>query len=137
MKLENGDIVTDQNTVLNKWNHDFSSLCNSTNITGPVDLNTFRLDESDDFQESEEMNTPVSFNECKRVISLAKSRKAVGIDCLTNEVFKTDSSVLLLCVLFQDCFSSHCVPSLWSKSIIKRIPKTLKTTLGYLQIIGG
>ena len=123
VKLENGDIVTDQNTVLNKWKHDFSSLYNSTNITEPVDLNTFRLDESDEFQESEEMNTPFTFNECKRVISLAKSRKAVGIDCLPNEVFKTDSSVLLLCALFQDCFSSHCVPSLWSKSIIKPIPK--------------
>ena len=65
---------------------------------------------------------PITFNECKRVISLAKSRKAVGIGCLPNEVFKTDSSVLLLCALFQDCFSSHCVSSLCSKSIIKPIP---------------
>ena len=30
VKLENGDIVTDQNTVLNKWKHHFSSLYNST-----------------------------------------------------------------------------------------------------------
>ena len=72
---------------------------------------------------SDNLNSPITYYECKRVTSLAKSGKAIGIDCLPNEVFKNDSSILLLGNFFQKRFSCHCVPSLWSKSIIKPIPK--------------
>ena len=123
VRLENGDIVTDQRTVLNKWKNDFSTLYNTVPTEEPVNVDTFRTNESDGFQGSEDLNVPITFSECKRVISLAKSGKAIGIGCLPNEVFKNDSSVLLLHAFFQDCFSCHCLPSPWAKSITKPIPK--------------
>ena len=123
MRLEDGEIVTDQLNVLDKWRQDFSSLYNTPSSAEPINLDTFRTNESDEFQNCKDFSVPITFSECKRVIVLAKSGKAIGIDCLPNEVFKNDSSVLLLCALFQDCFSCHCAPSLWAKSIIKPIPK--------------
>ena len=123
VRLENGEISSDEQSVLNKWRQDFSTVYNPSNPQVEIDLDSFRANDGVNYVNSDNLNPPITYYECKRVTSLAKSGKAIGIDCLPNEVFKNDSSVLLLGNLFQKCFSCHCVPSLWSKSIIKPIPK--------------
>ena len=75
------------------------------------------------YENNDDLNNVITFEECKKVINLAKSGKAIGLDCLPNEVFKNNLSVNVLCSLFNKCLSCHCVPSIWSKSIIKPIPK--------------
>ena len=64
VRLENGEIVMDQQVVLDKWKHDFSSLNNTTNLTEPINLYTFRTNESDGFQSSDDLNAPITFSEC-------------------------------------------------------------------------
>ena len=123
VRLENGEISSDKQSVLNKWRQDFSTVYNPSNHQVEIDVDSFRANNGVNYVNSDNLNSPITYYECKRVTSLAKSGKAIGIDCLPNEVFKNDSSVLLLGNLFQKCFSCHCVPSLWSKSIIKPIPK--------------
>ena len=79
-----------------------------------ADFNSFQTNSSENYEQVDDLNDLITIDECKRVISLAKSRKAVGIDCLPNEVFKNYSSVMLLCSVFNECLSNHCIPSMWS-----------------------
>ena len=111
--------------------NDFSTLYN-TDTLDAADLNSFQTNSSENYEQvRDDLNDPITINECKRVISLAKSRKAVGIDCLPNEVFKNDNYVMLLCSFFNECLSNHCIPSMWSKSIINQYQKILKMAQGF------
>ena len=94
-------------------------------------INSFQTNSSANYEQVDDLDDPITIDECKRVIYLAKSRKAVGIDCLPNEVFENDSSVMLLCSFFNKCLSNHCIPSMRSKSIIKPIPKNSQNDPGF------
>ena len=49
--------------------------------------------------------------------------KTHGIDGIHNEVLKNEPIIKLLQVLFQFCFDTGKVPSLWRKALIRPIPK--------------
>ena len=69
------------------------------------------------------LDNDITENEVKKVIRDSKSRKAVGIDNLPNEIFKNLNSVNILVALFNAIFESNTVPSKWRKALLKPIPK--------------
>ena len=92
-----------KNTLLLKnRNKIFLSIYNP--FESQSDPDTFKTNEYSDIDSQGDLNSPITFDECRRVIFLAKSCKAVGIDCLPIEVFKNDPSVLLLNTLFNEAF---------------------------------
>ncbi len=69
------------------------------------------------------LNKPISLEEIKKVVSKAKNGKAVGMDNIPNEILKCQPITGALHALFQLCFDSDRVPTIWTKSIISPIPK--------------
>ena len=107
MRLENDNIVYEKHAALEKWKQDFFSIYNPLESQSDVDPDTFKTNEYSGIDKQGDLNSPITFDECRRVIFLAKLRKAVGIDCLPNEVFKNEPSVLLLNSLFNEVFSLY------------------------------
>ena len=129
------EVVTDPQAVLRRWQTDFEALYNrfidnSNNEEFLQEVQTFReqfenahpctepiLDNNLSF------NAPISLNEVRNAIFRAKNNKAVGIDELPNEAFKNPNSVLLWQSFFNACFNAGVTPDIWSKALIKPIPK--------------
>ena len=125
-------LATDRETVLNKWETDFSNLLNGLDNTNPYNdtfynscmANKARLEENMEATANDDLlNSDIEIIEIKRLISKLKNKKACGIDQIPNEVLKCSGVHGFLKALFQKCFISGKVPLLWQKSIIKPIPK--------------
>ncbi len=43
---------------------------------------------------------------------------------MANEVYKNETSIQILCKLFNHCFNTGLIPSTWEKAIIKPISKS-------------
>ena len=56
--------------------------------------------------------------------SRLKSKKAVGLDRIPNEVLMNSSLQGALHLFFNLCFTHHIVPKIWQKAIISPIPKS-------------
>ena len=80
---------------------------------------------------------PITFNEYKRVISLAKSRKSVGIDVYRTKFSRLIALFYYYVPSFKTVFLVIVCRRYVRNQSLNPYPKTLKTTLGYLQIIGG
>ena len=59
-----------------------------------------------------------------KAVDDAKINKAAGTDCIPTEVLKNNTSVYVLHSLFNVCFETGRIPSMWAKSIISPIPKS-------------
>ena len=126
-------ITSEKEAVLNKWETDFSNLLNRRN-----DMNVYndefynecmlvksRLEETCVPLNNDHMlNATISLAEVQSIVAKLKRGKASGIDSIPNEVLKCKSILNFLHALFQACFDSGCVPSIWQKSIIRPIPKS-------------
>lgn len=126
---DDGSISSDKIEKLDKWQSDFTKIYNPDANSNEIDEDVFKnnkFTESFVFIGQNDINDNITERETSLVIRLAKTKKAVGIDCLPNEVFKNESSVHLLTSLFNKCLNANIVPSLWSKAIIKPIPKSNK-----------
>ncbi len=127
-----GNISTDKEFILNHWKSEYNKLYN--NISGDYD-DMFReniLNMKDHKERSMQdplynaninLNRPISLDEVKKVVSKAKNGKAVGMDNIPNEILKCQPIIGALHALFQLCFDSGKVPTIWTKSIISPIPK--------------
>ncbi len=118
--LDNGTLSNNVKDVLRKWEHDFSNLLNvsSTEIHDSVSNVT-------DFTSHDaELDKYISIFEVKKAIDNAKKGKAFGVDHIPVDVLKNDCSVMFLHVLFNVCFNTGSIPSLWGKNIICPIPKS-------------
>lgn len=115
--LNDGSISSDVKIVLQKWQKEFSSLLNveyniNVDFGNSVDIKNTALD------------AEISILEIIKAVHKAKVGKAAGIDLIPSEVLKNDTSIFILHSLFNVCFQSGQVPTLWSKSIINPIPKS-------------
>ena len=120
--LDDGTISSDKQVVFERWERDFSDLLNSN---AESDMNQENNHNSRTRETTYPMlNDHISIFEVKKVIDDAKRGKSVGIDELPSEVLKNDISVSFLHVLFNICFVTGIVPSVWNKSIINPIPKS-------------
>ncbi len=133
--LDDGTVSHNLSDVLQKWKSDYETLFDDK-ISDDFDGSFLHAVQ----QENEEkernmisdegmphvMNEPISLQEVSKVVKLAKTNKAAGCDGLPNEVFKNDSSIQMLHKLYNHCFTSGLIPSVWKKALIKPIPKGSK-----------
>ena len=136
---DTGEIICDQESVLNKWKSEFEQLYNNQNINEHEVSLEYRiakrmLDDSvylkeqimlDPLYETDEvLNANFTNKEIEIAISKAKLKKAVGIDLIPNEALKNNTMIEILKPFFQLCFDTGKVPNQWTQAIIKPIPKS-------------
>ena len=124
--LLDGVIVTDINIVLNKWQQDFYSLySNDTGIENFEFLKEAEKSLSTGIGQNydSQLNSVITVDEVKCMTKCLKKEKGVSVDKVPNEVLKNDSSVELLCALYNICFMNALLPDAWRKSLIAPIYK--------------
>ena len=73
--------------------------------------------------ENDEINGEITQDELLMAISKLKLNKSVGIDGIPNEVLKMGGIFEILLKFMNMCLKQNLIPSLWTQSIIKPIPK--------------
>ena len=63
----------------------------------------------------------------KKALKSANKGKACGFDNIPTEVLMNDASVIFLHTLFNICFNTGTIPTIWGKCIINPIPKSSTT----------
>jgi hypothetical protein len=87
---------------------------------------------NDSFTDSEKLKTFTNLDfridqkEIKEAICKLKNKKAVGLDCIANEMMKTGYQVLMPCIqkMFNTILSSGKYPNLWKVGYIKPLHKS-------------
>ena len=125
---ENGEVLTNEKCVLNRWKTDFENIYNNESVDDfdsafqREALSHKRLLEDrmlDPLYDSNaELNRNISFEELEKVLLKAKNGKSVGIDQIPYEILKLDSVKPVLLSLFQLVFDTSLIPSLWRKTVI-------------------
>ena len=112
--MSNGDFddnfLTEIRITLQRWENELE------NYDRTSDNGEIQSTPNDDL-----LNCPISLQEINRVLSKAKSGKAVGIENIPNEIMKRDKLVPVLYRLFSACFEHNMIPSLWYKTIIQPV----------------
>ena len=130
---DEGNIVYDRNSVLEKWKKDFENLYKSDVNQFDNDfykeiISLLRIAEdkmSDPlYIDNHVLNKNITMNEVEFVIDRLKNRKAPGIDKIPNEVLRANPVKQCLHKFFQYYFDTGLLPSCWSNAIIKPIPKS-------------
>ena len=119
IKLNDGSVCTDRETVLNKWKNDFSLMLNIVQNVSIECENNPIVDKTDEF-----LDCDITIEEVFHVLKLAKNGKSPGIDELPVELLKNPTALSALVRIFNVCFSTGKVPNLWSKGVITPIPKS-------------
>ncbi|XP_045215299.2 uncharacterized protein LOC123565496 [Mercenaria mercenaria] len=120
---ENGHIIKDKAAVLDKWKSSFSALYNVLDREDNAIEEIYA--ESDGALEIDEtLNNNISVQEVRKAIFKAKSGKSLGFDGFPYEIFKNDTFVSYLHVLFNVCFNSGKISSDWGKCIVNPTPKS-------------
>lgn len=88
-----------------------------------VDLKEREM-ENDAYVENIEINADISHEEISAVILKLKNNKSCGIDGIPNEILKQEGIFPLLISFINMCFKHSLIPTLWTQSIIKPIPKS-------------
>ena len=133
---EQGNVTLDPDIVCEKWSTDFSSLYNQRDTEAQFDnqfydeiLKHKRLLEENMldplYEENTSLNHTINRNEVEHAVFRAKNGKASGIDKIPYEVLKNQSIVDTLHSLFNLCFDTGIIPSIWRKAIISPLPKDL------------
>ena len=126
---------SDVNDVLNEWVYTFSKLYNPSMSECDKDF----YDQALLYTNSQEhsmfdgnyvsssdtsgLNIDITYEETVKIITKLKLKKAVGIDCLPNEVLKQPGIYFVIWKFVNAVFVNSIVPSLWLKAIVQPIPK--------------
>ena len=130
---DNGTLVTDIETVMERWKNDFSSLYSSP--TNEFDNDHLQQVESqmkeieriqaalplDD--DTNSMNNPLTLDEVTKAVYGLRNHKASGIDSIPAECLKNGPVINLLFKIYSYCFQKSIVPDYWLKGIIHPIFK--------------
>ena len=130
---ENNDIIYDQAAVLDKWRSEFEGLYNPQG--GNINENWLKYIKDEIgmfenimldplFESSNVLNSDFTFKEVEQATLKSKNKKAVGIDKLPNEILKNHHIILVMKELFQLCFDTSTIPSVWLKAIVLPITKS-------------
>lgn len=133
----NGHISKDKESVHTRWVKDFSGVYSSV----PSDtfdtkfyenvcehkrhLEDMMLDPL--YVPNDFLNDSLLYSEVEQVALRAKNKKSTGIDEIPNEVLKFPVVIKALHCLFQRCFDTGVIPSVWRKAIIFPILKDSST----------
>jgi hypothetical protein len=145
--LEDGEITSNIELVLNKWKHDFKMIYENV---GHGQFNEEHLEYisqripemerlyenilanqgiADGTQGHAPLNAPLTYNEIRPAIFRAKKRKAVGLDELPAELLQNETAVHILFRIFSHCFESASIPTVWQQGIINPIFKPSNTDI--------
>ena len=122
-----GNISTNKETVLRKWECEYSRLYT---VRGDLFDDNFKRER---LLQNERvsielvdtgLNNPIELTEIETAIQQLKVNKATGLDMVPNELLKNTVVKDLLLSFFRTCFTEGVVPDIWRKSIIHPIPKT-------------
>ena len=116
---ESGEVDRNILNVLDRWKQDFSSLLNAANINSATFGNETNNEVSDPFLDSH-----INIMEVRKVVFDAKKGKACGLDQIPYEVLCNDTSISFLHILFNICYNTATVPTIWNYGIINPIPKS-------------
>jgi hypothetical protein len=119
---DDGAIIKDPAVVLNKWKVHFQDLLN-TNVTDNANPDIEHLSYSEPVGGTAVLNMDISLQEIHNALKLAKTGKAVGIDELPVEVLKNELCANFLKSLFNVCFQTGQIPSVWGRSVITPVHK--------------
>ena len=132
----NAQSTSNINEVLEKWKQDFSQIYNrpegenfDMEFYNNTMLDRMRLEGSMTdplYIENELLNSPITIDEVIKVVRKLKKNKSVGIDRIPNEILQCKEVTRILTHLFQSCFDSGILPSVWKQAIISPIPKDAK-----------
>ena len=121
--------------VLAKWKTEFQKLYNSEAEPGTFDdaFYTYSVHEKDRLEKEysalhSDFNADITVDEVMKVIDKAKSRKAVGLDNIPNEVLKNDVSIQFLHKLFHKIFNTSIIPTQWKLAILNQSQRDLLLT---------
>ena len=122
--MPDGSVCNDHSVVMNRWKSDFESLLNKQEVDLNDQTGEHRCDnESTDNDLDLPMCDTIEKHEVYDAIVKASVGKAMGIDEIPIEVLKNDTALEFLHKLFNICFDSGRIPTLWSRGIIHPIPK--------------
>ena len=127
--LEDESISRGSYVVLEKWRSCFYNFYNPQAITQQTQQEHAIYNENvnaaqhtqDDVRE---FNNAISTDEVRRAVYSANRGKACGFDQMCAEVFKNDTAISFLHVLFNVCFNTGNIPTDWGKGVINPIPKS-------------
>ena len=136
-----GETVTEHCKVLKKWSEDFSSLyrIDSSGFNeGHYAARSAELPELSmmKHQDYDELNKIPSYREVNMAVQHAKTKKAVGLDMIPNELLKHQNVVKLLHKLITKCWQYEMIPDVWRQAIVHPIPKTSTVSMDPLKYRG-
>lgn len=128
----NEEVISDPPSVLSKWKNEFTSLyvgpqgTNNNIWDDIVQENQFRESIMLDplWEENTTLNHNFTLDEIRRVVMKAKSGKSAGIDNIPYEALKSETVIKVLWKLFQLCFDSGKIPSIWLDTIVNPLIKS-------------
>ena len=126
------ELTYDIEHVKSKWKDDFDGLYRRSNEATSNFHQDIRHQKNlienqilnQEIEENAYLNNEITTEEIKKVINGLKSRKSPGIDGIQNELFYNDNCLPILRSLFNKCFSSGKIPTIWLKAVIVPIPKS-------------
>ena len=119
--LSDDSISTDHKIVLNKWKSEFATLLNSDNniLSEECENSSVPNIVVDDM-----LDCDISIDEVFHVLKFAKIGKSPGDDELPVELLKNQIALSALVRIFNVCYTTGKVSSLWLKGVITPIPKS-------------
>lgn len=134
--LESGESAFQPEQIVEKWESDYRNLyaCSSSTLfddqffdeTCKIKINLENSLMNRDLNHDSVLNNDITIEEVQEVLHKLKLNKAVGIEDIPNEVLKSPYLDNVLFNLCYTCFQNSIVPTIWSESIIKPIPKSPK-----------
>lgn len=130
---ENGNVVRNENEVLEKWKRDFESLYNGTDNSefdsehyNQAKVHKLLIENNINdplYMPNVTLNGSITLTEISDLVMKAKSRSACGYDEIPYFALKCPVIIATLKELFQLMFDTGIIPSIWRKSIIYPILK--------------
>jgi len=118
VRCDDGSMNTNIHEVLLQWETDFHDLYNAKQVNAKENNCEINMAVPTSL-----MNEMFTRDEILKVVAKAKKGKAMGPDNIPYDVLKSEVSIDMLTILFNKCYSSGYVPSLWTRAYIKPIPK--------------
>ena len=130
-KNDTVELTDDIEYVKNKWKNDFDGLYKRSSEANSDFHQNIKYQKTQfeyqmlngQLEENDFLNDEITTSEIKRVINGLKARKTPGIDGIQNELLSNDNCLPILSSLFNKCFESGKIPSIWLKAIVVPIPK--------------
>ena len=135
-----GNIITNEKSVMEKWRTDFEKLykVDTTEFNDVFKAN--KLLEATSLAQLATINLDLSccitYQEVSKAVGKSRENKSVGIDWIPNELFKHEKVIELLQKLFNACLEKSLIPDAWRASIVHLIPKTTRPSTDPLQYRG-